>query len=62
MPGVVARAQKEVSLIVQEDYVVVRDDGVALAPSVTKELSEGFENVTIKSRVGFGTEISIKLK
>ncbi|MBR5389270.1 hypothetical protein IK146_01785 [Candidatus Saccharibacteria bacterium] len=61
MPGVVARAEREVSLIVQKDYIIVRDDGVALTPAHTKELCEGFENVSAKSRVGFGTEIRIKL-
>ena len=61
MPDVVKRAQKEVSLVVQKDYVVVRDDGIALAPSVVREMCSEFENVSAKSRVGFGTEIRIKL-
>ena len=61
MPGAVERAQKEVSLIVQQNYVIVRDDGVALAPNAVRELSDGFENVFAKSRVGFGTEIRIRL-
>jgi len=41
--------------------VVVCDDGVALMPEVLKEMREGFENVTVRSRVGFGTEIRIKI-
>ena len=61
MPGVLERAQKEVSLAVQKDCVVVRDDGVSLPPSVTQAMRGDFENVVIKSRVGFGTEIRIKL-
>ena len=61
MPGAVARAEEEVSLAVMRDYVVVRDDGVALMPEVLKEMREGFENVTVRSRVGFGTEIRIKI-
>lgn len=61
MPGAVARAEKEVSLAVMRDHVVVRDDGVALMPEVLKEMREGFENVAVRSRVGFGTEIRIKI-
>ncbi|MBR3233050.1 HAMP domain-containing histidine kinase [Candidatus Saccharibacteria bacterium] len=57
--GAVERAQKEVSLTVARDCIVVRDDGVALAPAKVAELSEGFENVKVRSRVGFGTEIKI---
>ena len=60
MPGVMERAQKDVSLSVQKDCVVVRDDGVSLTPSAVKELCGDFENVVAKSRVGFGTEIRIK--
>lgn len=61
MPDAVKRAQKEVSLVVQKDCIVVRDDGIALAPSVVREMCGEFENVSAKSRVGFGTEIRIKL-
>ncbi|MBR3319655.1 hypothetical protein IKG06_04125 [Candidatus Saccharibacteria bacterium] len=62
MPDVVRRAQKEVSLLVQRDCIIVRDDGIALAPSVVREMCSEFENVSAKSRVGFGTEIRIRLK
>ncbi|MBQ3293867.1 hypothetical protein IJG96_01920 [Candidatus Saccharibacteria bacterium] len=55
----IGRAQKEVSLEVTRDAVVVKDDGVALTPARVKEMSDGFENVKIKSRVGFGTEVKI---
>ena len=61
MPGAVKRAEREVSLMVAKDYIIVRDDGVALAPDAVCELSEGFENVSAKSRVGFGTEVKIRL-
>ncbi len=57
----VERAEREVSLVVAKDCVAVRDDGVALAPAKVKEMSEGFENVKIRSRVGFGTEVKIAL-
>lgn len=61
MAGAVERAQREVSLTVAKDCVVVRDDGVALAPAVVQELGAEFENVSAKSRVGFGTEIRVKI-
>ena len=61
MSGVVERAQKQVSLSVQKDYIVIRDDGVALSPDKVREISDGFDNVLAKSRVGFGTEIRIKI-
>lgn len=61
LSGAVARAEREVSLTVAKDAVVVRDDGVALAPTAVKEMSEQFENVRVRSRVGFGTEIKIFL-
>ena len=54
MPDAVKRAQKEVSL-------VVRDDGIALTPSVVREMCGEFEHVSAKSRVVVGTEIRIKL-
>lgn len=60
MAGAVARAQKEVSLAVMKDCVVVKDDGVALTPAAVRELGAEFENVSAKSRVGFGTEIKIR--
>lgn len=59
LAGAVERAEKEVSLSVARDCIVVRDDGVALAPAKLAEMSEGFENVRVRSRVGFGTEIKI---
>lgn len=59
LPEAMKRAQKKVSLGVSKREVVIRDDGVALSPTAIKEMNE-FDNVTIKSRVGFGTEIRIK--
>ena len=57
--GAVERAQKQISLTVQKTCIVIRDDGVALLPDTLKEMKKDFENVQIKSRVGFGTEIKI---
>ncbi|MBQ3294144.1 hypothetical protein IJG98_00240 [Candidatus Saccharibacteria bacterium] len=56
----IERAEKRVSLAVSRVGIVIRDDGVALSPSAARELASGFENVTVKSRVGFGTEVRIK--
>ena len=61
LPGAIERAVKKVSLKVFPDYIQIRDDGVALLPSVLDEIRGGFENVLVKSRVGFGTEIRIKM-
>lgn len=55
----IKRAEKRVSLAVTKAGIVIRDDGVALSPSEVRELS-GAENVSVKSRVGFGTEVRIK--
>ena len=55
----IERAEKRVSLAVSRAGIVIRDDGVALSPSEVRELS-GAENVSVKSRVGFGTEVRIK--
>ena len=55
----IERAAKRVSLAVSRAGIVIRDDGVALSPSEVRELS-GAENVSVKSRVGFGTEVRIK--
>ena len=59
LANAVERAQREVSLAVAKDCVVVRDDGVAMAPAKIAEMNS-FENVIVKSRVGFGTEVKIK--
>lgn len=59
LPLAIKRASRRVSLAVTRDAVVIRDDGVALSPAAVKELVSS-ENVTAKSRVGFGTEIKIK--
>lgn len=61
MPEVLNRAEREVSLFVTKDAVAVRDDGVALMPETLKRMCEAFDNVAVKSRVGFGTEIKIKI-
>ena len=60
LPLAVKRASKKVSLTVTRTGVIIRDDGVALSPAETRELVSDFENVSAKSRVGFGTEIRIK--
>ena len=54
----VKRAEKKVSLEVEKNVIIIRDDGVALTPQQTREL-ETFENVKARSRVGFGTEVRI---
>ncbi len=59
--GAMERAQKQVSLSVEKDFIIIRDDGVALSPDKLKEIKGDFENVLIKSRVGFGTEAKISL-
>ena len=60
LPLAIERAQRRVSLAVTRTGVVIRDDGVALSPATVRELVGELENVTAKSRVGFGTEIRIK--
>lgn len=60
LPLAVERAEKRVSLAVTRTGVIIRDDGVALSPVAVKELCSD-ENVLVKSRVGFGTEVKIKL-
>lgn len=59
LPLAIERAQKHVSFAVKKSEIIIRDDGIALTPAATKELSSN-ENVTVKSRVGFGTEVRIK--
>jgi len=58
LPLAIKRANRRVSLAVTRTGVLIRDDGVALSPASAKELSSD-ENVTVKSRVGFGTEVRI---
>ena len=60
LPLAIKRASKRVSLTVMRTGIVIRDDGVALSPAAVRELAGELENVTVKSRVGFGTEIRIK--
>ncbi|MBR2695593.1 hypothetical protein IKE86_01640 [Candidatus Saccharibacteria bacterium] len=59
--GAIGRAEKEVSLSVAKDAVIVRDDGVALSPATVAEMSSEFDNIRVRSRVGFGTEVKILL-
>ncbi|MBQ6321076.1 hypothetical protein IJI17_02555 [Candidatus Saccharibacteria bacterium] len=54
----VARAKRNVSIMVGRDNVRVMDDGRALTPDELAELSEP-EHIEVKSRVGFGTEVLI---
>lgn len=56
----IRRAKKRVSIVVSRVSVVIRDDGVALTPDMIREITDA-ENISIKSRVGFGTEVKIKL-
>lgn len=60
LPLAIKRAQRRVSLAVTKAGIVIRDDGVALSPAAARELAGELENVTAKSRVGFGTEVRIK--
>ena len=60
LPLAIKRAQRRVSLAVTRAGIVIRDDGVALSPAAARELAGELENVTVKSRVGFGTEVRIK--
>lgn len=60
LPLAIERASKRVSLTVGRGCVVIRDDGVSLAPAAVRELAADYENVVVKSRVGFGTEVRIR--
>ncbi len=59
LPLSLERAQKQVSLSVTKTGLIIRDDGVPLTPANAKKLAKQ-ENVVVKSRVGFGTEVRIK--
>lgn len=59
LPLAINRAEKRVSLSVTGTGVIIRDDGIALSPDASRRLAEQ-ENVTVKSRVGFGTEVRIR--
>ena len=59
LPLAVERAKSRVSFKVTRDGILIRDDGIPLTPNQVKDLSTD-DAVTVKSRVGFGTEVRIK--
>ena len=54
-----ARAKRNVSIVVRKDGILVTDDGRVLTPAELAELREP-DHIAAKSRVGFGTEVLIR--
>ena len=57
----VKRAKKHISVKVRKTFISVTDDGRVLPVSELEKISDEELGVTVRSRVGVGTEVTIRL-
>ena len=55
-----SNSQSEITISLKERQIIITDSGTILSKTVCDLLSKG--RVKVKSRVGFGTSVSINLK